>query len=143
MANCDAAGEREKCGHWAAVALPYFERHLKLHPDDEGKRVQHAILLLWSGRTKEAYAAAMKLTNLKDGNSLYNTAFLFGKLGDPSEALRTFRKAIEAGFRSIRLLKEFLTDEKEGILTFQGTPEYEIVRQMVEKLSEPEPGLHG
>jgi hypothetical protein len=73
----------------------------------------------------------MKLTNLKDGNSLYNTACLFGKLGDPSEALRTFRKAIEAGLRNIRLLKEFLTDEKDGILALQGTPEWEEVREMV------------
>ncbi|HZK76410.1 MAG TPA: TIR domain-containing protein [Candidatus Kapabacteria bacterium] len=131
---CYSAGEREKCGDWARVALPYIERHLKLHPDDEGKRVWHALLLSYSGRTDEAYAAAMKLTNLKDGISLFNTAFLFGKLGDRPETLRTFRKAIEAGFRDIRHLKEFLTDEKEGVLALQGTPEYEIAKQMVEKI---------
>jgi adenylate cyclase len=134
VSSCDSAGEREKCGHWARVALPYFERHLKLHPDDEGMRVQHAVLLLLSGRTEEAHAAAMKLTNLKDGSSLYNTACLFVRLGDPSESLRTFRKAIEAGFRHIRHLKEFLTEEKEGVLALQGTPEYEEVRGMVEAL---------
>jgi adenylate cyclase len=134
---CDSAEEREKCGDWARVALPQFERHVKLHPDDEGMRVNHALLLLWSGRTEDAYAAAMKLANLKDGISLYTMACLFGKLGDPSEALRTFRKAIEAGYRNIRLLKEFLTDEKEGVLALQGTPEWEEVRGMVEKLSEP------
>ena len=116
------------------MALPYFERHLKLHPDDEGKRVWHANLLQWSGRTDDAFAAAMKLANLKDGTSLYNTACLFGRLGDPSEALRTFGKAIEAGFRDIRLLKEFLTEEKEGVLALQGTAEYKEVKRMVEKL---------
>src|ERR1017187_8159448 len=135
--SCDAAGEREKCAHWAIVALPYFERHLKLHPDDESMRVIHANLLHHSGRTEDAYSAAMKLTNLKDGLSLYDTACLFGRLGDKSEALRTFRKAIEAGFRYISILKGFLTDEKEGILALQGTPEWEEVRGMVEKLSEP------
>ena len=87
----------------------------------------------------DAHTAAMELTNLNDGNSLYNTACLFGKLGDPSEALRTFRKAIEAGFRDIRALKEFLTDEEGGVLALKGTPEWEEVREMVEKLSEPEP----
>jgi tetratricopeptide (TPR) repeat protein len=137
VAACDSAGEREKCGDWSRVALPHYERHLKLHPDDEGKRVWHANLLQWSGRTEEAHSAAMKLTNLKDGVSLYNAACLFGRLGDKSEALRTFRKAIEAGFSYIRFLKEFLTDEKEGVLALQGTPEWEEVRGMVEKLSEP------
>jgi adenylate cyclase len=137
VVNCDAAGEREKCAHWAGVALPHIERHLKLQPDDEGRRVNHVILLLLSGRTDEAHAAAMKLTNLKDGSSLYNAACLFGQLGDRPEALRTFRKAIEAGCRNMRLLKNFLTDEKEGVLALQGTPEYEEVRAMVEGLSEP------
>jgi tetratricopeptide (TPR) repeat protein len=132
---CDVPGEQEKCGHWATVALPYFERHLKLHPDDEGVRVWHANLLSYSGRTEEAHAAAKKLTNLKDGISLFTTASLFGRLGDPSEALRTFRKAIEAGYRDIRYLKEFLTDEKEGVLLLKGTPEWEEVREMVEALS--------
>jgi adenylate cyclase len=131
---CEAAGEREKCAQWARVALPLVERHLKLHPDDEGKRVQHALLLFWIGRTEEAYAAAMKLTSLKDGLSLYNAACLFGRLGDKPESLRTFRKAIEAGLRNIRYLKEFLADEKDGLLALQGTPEYEEVKRMVEAL---------
>jgi TolB-like protein/Flp pilus assembly protein TadD len=134
VTNCDSAGEREKCDHWAMMALPYYERHLKLHPDDEGKRVEHAALLLMSGRTEDAHAAAMKLTTLKDGASLFNTACLFGKLGDPAEALRTFRRAIEARFRSIRHLKKFLTDENDGVLALQGTPEYEEVKRMVEKI---------
>ena len=119
------------------MVLPQIERHLKFHPDDEGMRVQHTLLLLWSGRTEDAYAAAKKLINLKDGNSLFNTACLFGKVGDKAEALVTFRKAIEAGYKNTRHLKEFLTDEKEGIASLADTPEYEEVKRMVEKLSEP------
>ena len=133
---CDSAGTREKCVHWAGVALPYFVRHLKLHPDDEDTRVKHAALLQMSGNTDDAYAAAMQLTNLKDGSSLYNTACLFDRLGVPSEALRTFRKSIEAGFRDIGLLKGFLTNENEGILALQGTPEYEEVKRMVEQIEQ-------
>jgi adenylate cyclase len=131
---CEDAGGREKCERWARVALPQNERHLKLHPDDEGKRVNHAVLLLLSGRSDDAHAAAMKLTNLTDGSSLYNTACLFGRLGNPAEALATFRKAIEAGYRNIHLLKHFLTDEKGGILALAGTPEYEEVKRMVEEI---------
>jgi adenylate cyclase len=137
VVNCDGAGKREKCSHWPVVALPQCERHLKLHPDDESKLVWHAILLQLSGRTEAAHAAAIKLKSLKDGMSLYNTAFLFNRLGDKSEALVTIRKAIESGFKNTRHLKEFLNDEKDGLAALAGTPEYEEVRGMVEKLSEP------
>ena len=64
------------------------------------------------------------------------TACLFSRLGDLPEALRTFRKAIDAGFRVIRLLKEFLTDENEGVLALQGTPEYEKVKRMIEQIEQ-------
>jgi TolB-like protein/Flp pilus assembly protein TadD len=137
VVTCNGARELEKCSHWAGIALPYFERHLKLHPDDEAKRVWHACLLSYNGRTDDAHAAAMKLTNLKDGSSLYNTACLFARLGDKTEALRTYRKAIEAGYKDIRLMKKFLAHENEGIAFFAGTPGYEEVKRMVEKLSEP------
>ncbi len=128
---CDASGEREKCEHWAGIALPLVERHLKLHPDDEGMRVQHAALLHLSGRTEDAHVAAMKLTNLRDSGSLFNTAGLFSQLGDRSEALLTFRKAIEAGFKDTRMMKVFLADD---ILALADTPEYEEVKRMVEAL---------
>jgi adenylate cyclase len=131
---CDSAEELEKCAHWAAVTLPFVERQLKLHPDDETQLVSHALLLLWSGRIEAAHAAAMELKSLKDGSSLYNIAFLFGRIEDKPEALGTFRKAIEAGYRNTRLLKEFLTDKKDGVLALQGTPEWEAVREMVEKI---------
>jgi TolB-like protein len=129
--TCDAAGEREKCVHWAEVALPLVERHLKLHPDDEHTLVHHAALLLISGRTEAAHAAAIELKSMKDGGSLFNTSHLFIKLGDKPEALGTFRKAIEAGFKNTRLLKDFLTEE---LAPLTGTPEYEEVKQMVDKI---------
>ena len=133
--NCDSAGEREKCAHWATVARPQLERHLKLHPDDEGTRVWYAAILQMSGSTEDAHEEAMKLKNLKDGTSLYNTACLFGNLGDPEEALATLRKAIEAGFRNIDHLKNFLTDD---IASLAGTVEFEEVKRMVEKIEREE-----
>jgi TolB-like protein len=140
VVSCDSADEREKCAQWAAVALPQYVRHLKLQPEDEKTLVSHALLLLWSGRTGAAHAAATELKSLKDGVSLYNTACLFCKLSDPAEALVTFRKAIEAGIKDTRLLKEFLTDEKEGIASLAGTPEYEEVKRMVEKIEAEQHG---
>jgi adenylate cyclase len=142
--NCSGAKETsddrsyaEKCVKWALTALPLFERHLKLHPDDESSQQQYAILLFHNGRTEDARQAAIKLKNAKDGNSLFNTAGLFGMLGDKPEALATFRKALEAGFKNIRHLKEFLTDD---IAPLAGTPEYEEVKRMVEKIEAEQAG---
>ncbi len=134
VASCEAAGEREKCAHWARVLLPNFERHLMFHPDDEVRRVHHAKLLLLSGRFEDAYAAALKLTNLKDSHSLYSAASLFAGLGDGHKALLTFRKAIEAGFRNVLLIKSFLDSEDGGIGSLKGTPEWEAVRELMEKI---------
>jgi len=132
--SCDSDGEREKCSYWAEFALPQVVRHLKLHPDDENTLVEHALLLLFSSKTVAAHAAAIGLKNIKDGNSLYNTACLFDKLGDKAEALGTFHKAIMAGFKNTQLLKGFLSND---LASLSGTPEYEEVKRMVEALSEP------
>lgn len=133
---CDSSHEREKCRHWSETALPHLERYLKLHPDDENRRVWQAILLFLSDKVDEAHATTMKLTELRDGLSLFNTAQLFARLDDRPEALRTFRKAIGAGFRNLGLLNSFLYNEEGGIAKLKGTPEYEEVKRMVEKIDE-------
>ncbi len=129
--SCDGANEEEKRIAWAGAAIPLFERHLKLFPEDENSWVNHLMLLHFAGRDEEALEAARRLESIEDGSPLYNIACLQCALHDYEAGLRTFRKAVEAGFRNIRLLKEFLNDEKEGIATLKGTPEYEEVREMV------------
>ncbi|HEY6170672.1 MAG TPA: TIR domain-containing protein [Candidatus Kapabacteria bacterium] len=133
----NGAKEVSKQKEYALIALPKFEKHLKLFPDDEGKRVQHAALLHFAEREEEASAAARKLGDLKDGKSLYNTACLQCILKDYEAGLATFGKAIEAGYRNIPLLKSFLEEGDEGLGTLKGTAEWEKARLMVEKLSEP------
>lgn len=132
--TCDAAGETEKCRQWAIIALPHIERSLKLQPDDESKHVNYAMMLLMSGKTESARLEAMKLTGLKDGNNLYNVSCLLSKLGDRVPAVLTLGKAIEAGFKNTDRLRQFLADEKEGIVALAGTPEYEEVKRMVEQI---------
>jgi len=137
--SCYSAKELVKLKIYSDMAIPKFEKHLKLFPDDEGNRVHHAVLLHFAGRDDEAKVAARKLSDLKDGNSLYNTACLQCALKDYEAGLATFSKAIEAGYRNIQHLKEFLEYEDDGgsIGTLKGTPEWEKARLMVEKLSEP------
>lgn len=143
VTTCDAAGEREKCAKWAAEALPQIERFLRLYPDDENRRARHAFLMHFTGKGEEALREARELVDehspkqIRDGGALYITACLFADLGEQREALSTFRRSIEAGFQYVQLLKGFLADEKEGVVSLAGTPEYEEVKQMVEKLSEP------
>jgi adenylate cyclase len=136
VASCNATNEEAKRTYWAELAIPRYERHLKLHPDDEFASINRAFLLHFAGRDEDAREAARSLSNIRDGVSLFNIAILQGTLKDYESALRTSRKAIEAGFRDIQHLNAFLNDE-DDIGKLKGTPEHEEVMQMVEKLSEP------
>jgi adenylate cyclase len=139
---CNWAKQEQKQIHWAEAAIPLAERRLKLFPNDENSRVQHALLLHWAGRDGDAREAARWLENLKDGYTLYNTACLQSLFKDSEAGLKTFRRAIKAGFRNAQRMKDFMSDVDEGVGKLQGTPEYEEVMGMVEKI-ESEPGLHG
>ncbi len=132
---CNNAKEEEKQKHWAPIAIPLYEKRLKLFPDEESNRVSHAALLHFAGRDDQARAAARKLEDLRGGGALFNTACLQCMLKDYSAGILTFRKAIQAGYRGMRNIKLFLEDD--GIGTLKGTPEWEAVREMVEGLSEP------
>jgi TolB-like protein/Flp pilus assembly protein TadD len=131
---CHGAQEKEKQKHWASVAIPLFEKRMKLFPDEESNRVSHAVLLHFADRDDEARAAARKLEDLRDGNAIYNTACLQCSLKDYSAGQLTFHKAIQAGFRNMRNVTSFLDDEDGGIGTLKGTPEWVAVRELVEKL---------
>ncbi len=132
---CNGANDEEKKKYWAEIAIPRFERHLKMFPDDEAARVCHAVLFHFASRDEEAREAARRLENIRDGSSLYNTACLQCELQDFEAGLRTFRKALEVGFRNMKLIRDFLHEESEGIGSLKGSPEYESARKMVEKLS--------
>ncbi len=131
---CYEAKEVEKQKQWAEIAIPKYERQMKLFPENENNQVDYARILYFAGWDEDAKIAARKLDYLKDGRSLYNIACLHCMLKDLSSGLATFRKAIDAGYRNMRLLKSLLEDEVEGIGTLKGTPEYEEVKRMVEAL---------
>lgn len=132
----DSIGDMEKRRYWASAALPNLERHLKLHPHDEHRRVQHAILLQFTGRSEEAEAEALQLTNLKDGLPLYNIACLFAMIGNQQLAFDTLRKSIEAGFRHLQDIKAFLADDI--FFALRGTPVFEEMEQTIKKIEDEE-----
>ncbi len=126
-------GEKEKRKRWSEVAIPLFEKRLKLFPDEENNRVAYANLLNWADRDDEARAVGRKMSDLRDGTALFNAACLQCRLKDYSAGILTFRKAIQAGFRIMRLIRSFLYHE-DGIGTLKGTPEWEAVRELVEMI---------
>ena len=135
---CNNAREENKQKHWAEIAIPPYEKRMKLFPDEEHNRVAHAMLLHFAGHDDDARAAAQKLDDLRDGTALFNTACLHCLLKDYPAGHQTFRKAIHAGFRNMRAIQSFLDEEDEGLGTLKGTPEWEAVREMVEQI-EAEP----
>ncbi len=131
---CNNVGDEIKQKHYAEMAIPKFVRHLRLFPDDENKRVNHAVLLHFAGRDTEAKAAARTLDSLKDGSVLYNVACLQCVLQDYELGVITFYKAITSGFRDLRDLKAFLESKDRGIGTLKGTPLWEEARLLVENM---------
>ena len=69
-----------------------------------------------------------------DSQTLYNTACLFNLIGNKHQGLGTFRRSIEMGYRNIKLMKQFLIDEVDGIAELAGTPEYDEIKLIVEKI---------
>ncbi len=131
---CDEAGEKAKCAEWAEFALPQLEHYLKLHPDDEAKRVEYVTLLFWSGRKQEAHRLLMELKDVaRDGFSLYMIASLFGDLDDGSRALESFRRSLDAGLQDIRPLQSFLAHPV--FKPFHGTPEFDNLVKSVEHIA--------
>jgi tetratricopeptide (TPR) repeat protein len=121
---CDQADNKEKCVKWANEASLQYERYLRLHPDNEGMRVQYANLLFLAGRINDAKEAAREIENVKDGNSLYNVACLQVDLGDLNGSLATLRRAIDAGFRNAE------TFERDSDLDpLRGMEEFEKMKE--------------
>src|SRR5439155_13736397 len=66
-------GDRERLQQAAEKAIPIFERHVRLNPDDYSAREGLASVLQYSGRDSEALkmADALAETHLLDGSALY------------------------------------------------------------------------
>ena len=98
VVTCSDANVEEKQIFWAQVAIPAYERHLRLFPDDENARVNHSLLLFFAGRLDQAKEAALQLENITDGPCLRNIAALQCLLHDYDAGLITFRKSVRQDF---------------------------------------------
>lgn len=128
----DQLGDKTRLEAAALRAIPYFEKHLRLNPDDVNAQVQLTLVLYFASKPEEAKQKADELVLEKtiDGNALYNLTCLYVKLGDLPRALATLRKSIDAGFTDIKL---FQTDPDLALL--RESPEFEaLIKELEEKL---------
>jgi hypothetical protein len=138
-ANYTSTGDNKSAILWAQAAIPFYEQLLKLHPEDEWNKVSYAVLLHLAARDSDAREYIKTLATIRDGRALFNIACLQCTLQDYVAGLRTFRNAIDAGFRNVRELRGFLKDEKNGAASLKGTSEYEQASQIVEEMPSSEP----
>jgi adenylate cyclase len=103
----DRAHQKERAQMWARVALPHYERRLRLVPDDKNARVEYANLLRYTGdpnRVVEALEPLLKMQDL-DGAALYNIACIYATMNETEHALDTLRRSVKAGFRNVDIFR--------------------------------------
>jgi TolB-like protein len=128
----DQLGDKVRLETAALRAIPYFEKHLRVNPEDVNAQVQLTLVLYFAAKPEEAKQKADELVLSKtiDGNALYNLTCLYLKLSEPSRALATLRKSIDAGFTDIKL---FRTDPDLALL--RETPEFDVlIGELEEKI---------
>ncbi len=116
----DQAHDNVRATTWSLAALPHYERRLSLVPDDETSRVRYANLLGYANQPERALLALEPLLKKQDldGNSCYNIACLYARLGDTTNALTMLRRSVSAGF--------------SGVEAFRSDPDLDPLRGMAE-----------
>lgn len=93
----------------AKRAIPYFEKHLRRHPDDSHTRTNYAYFLSHQGRVQDCKNQLERITadDTIDGNICYNCACLMMDLKEHETALTLLNKAVDRGFAR----KEIFTED--------------------------------
>jgi adenylate cyclase len=91
----------------AERGLPYFEKYVRLHPDDQTKWTNYSVLLLYAGREAESKREMESLLLFPgiDGITCYNCAYSFLLMKDHQRALELLDRASDLGFARIELLE--------------------------------------
>ena len=101
---------------------------------DRAMTVQSGALSIVASQQQQLDSLITQLDRLRDGFALANTACLQVWLKDYEGALNTFRKAIDAGYRDMGAIREFMEDETDGIATLRGSEMYAEVSRKVAAL---------
>ena len=88
-------------------AIPIFERHIRLNPEDYDVRVRFANMLLFADRKSEALAMAstLRASQSLGGLALYNLACLYANCGALDDGIALLKRAIGKGYRDLRAFR--------------------------------------
>jgi Flp pilus assembly protein TadD len=105
--SLDHVGDGRRIAGATERAIPVFERHIRLNPDDLYARVCLATVYSYAGNTMAAMDAADQLAAIEtiDAVSVYNLACVYLRCGAPDRGMQLLRRAVEKGFRNIHDLK--------------------------------------
>jgi TolB-like protein len=100
-------GDKARLRAAAERAIPIFERHTRLNPDDYHTRAILASVHWMSGSDSKALRAADELSAVEslDGDALYNLACLYLNCNTPDRGMENLRRAVAKGFRAIETFR--------------------------------------
>ncbi len=121
----------------AERALPVYERHIRLNPDDYYARVNYALTLYWTDRGERSASEADKLSLLDlDAAACYNLACLFLKVSVTAKGLTMLRRSIDKGFQEIDTIRR-----DPDLDPLRGMPEFEeLMKELEEKIAKEKNG---
>ena len=120
--------ERRKAA--AIRALPYYERYVQRHPDDQGKRTFYSILLFFAGENERCIKETEAIIALPglDGFTCYNCACTLVFLGETKRVFELLEQAISLGYANKKL---FLNDP--DIAHLREMSEWERIKEALDR----------
>jgi tetratricopeptide (TPR) repeat protein len=129
LVAANSPNAKEQLKQAAQRAIPVFERHIHLNPDDYFVRVRFVALYLMLDRKQEALAEAESLSAVASlsGNILYDLACLYLQLKDTERAMAVLTSSVEKGFRDIETFRR-----DTDLDSLRGTPKFEELMKELE-----------
>lgn len=131
-----ALDDPEELRYASLAALPEFERHLKLNPDDFHGASQFVVILWFAGERQHAHELSLKLLEhpTPNGFGLFNIACVLAQLGETTHSLSALRKSIEHGFADTNTIQH-----SPELTPLHDIPEYqELMRELLNTKSHVE-----
>ena len=126
-------GDMERLRIAAERAMPIYERHTRLNPDDYNARVQLATIYSYNGDQTSASREADTLSVVETlgGPALYNLACVYLQCNSPSRGMEHLRLAVVKGFKDIETFRR-----DPDLASLRGTPEFEgLMKELEEKIA--------
>jgi TolB-like protein len=115
---------KERVRKAAERAIPIFEQHIRLNPDNYTARGRLANTFSMSGREAEALEHANKLSVIEglDAAVLYNLACTFIHCHEPARAMEMLRRSVKSGYSDIEAFRNDL-----DLDPLRDTPEFQAL----------------